>query len=238
VCTIFFAGLRAQRRLDHDGRQKTVGGLTGRTLANAALIGALVGAYSSASDLLLGPLIGTPFLVLVNLGNAAAPWIVAGFAAGATTIRTSTGVASGVVTLLVAVATYYLTQLLGYSEFRPGILALWLAVAMIVGPLFGAAGSAWRRRHRPGLAVGVLSGALIAEAASVFGQLGGFAEIDLGVGRMQLVLLLLVAAVIAPPLLLRGWLAVLAYGSGLAFAVVGFLAISAVSVALDAVVRI
>lgn len=215
--------------------------VAGRTLAIAALIGALVGGYSAASDLLLGPFIGTPFLVLVNLGNAAAPWIVAAFAAGAMTISLPAGVARGVGTLLVAVASYYVIQMiqvLEYGELRLGILALWIAVAMIVGTVFGAAGSAWRRRRRPGLAVGVLSGALIAEAGFVFGQLGGFAEIDLGVGRMQLVLLLLAAAVIAPLLLLRGWLVVLAYSSGLAFALVGLVAISAISAALDAVVRI
>ena len=223
------------------GREESVQIDMGRPFAVGALFGAFVGAYSAVSDLLLGPLIGTPFLVLVNLGNAAAPWVLAAFAAGAMTISLPASVANGVGTLLVAVATYYAIQaiqFIEYGELRLGILALWVAVAMIVGPVFGAAGNAWHRKRRPGLAVGVLSGALIAEAAFVFAQMGGFGEIDLGVGRMQLVLLLLAAAVVAPLLLLRGRLVVLAYGSGLALALLGLVAISGVSTALDALVRI
>ena len=211
--------------------------LAGRTLGLVAALGAVVGAYSAVSDLMLGPLIGTPFLLLVNLGNAAVPWIVAAFAAGATTISLPAGAVSGVGTLLIAVATYYMIQALGFGEVRLGVLVLWIAVAIFVGPVFGAIGSAWRHRRRPELAVGVLSGALMAEAAFVLNQLGGFAGLDFGVGRTQLVLLLFAAAAVVPPLLLRGRLVAVAYGTGMAVAVVGLVVLWAVSTVLDALVR-
>ena len=82
----------------------------------------------------------------------------------------------GLIGLLSAVGAYYLLIALSEAGFRligaPHAATTWGAVGVIAGPIFGAAGGAWRHWQGTGraLAVAVLAASLIAEGI-VFGRL-------------------------------------------------------------------
>lgn len=108
--------------------------------------------------------------------NAIGAWVGLGFGLGASARTVPTGALRGVVGLLSAVAAYYLL----IAVFGAGVRAIgathaatiWGGVALIAGPVFGAAGAAWRHwRGVPrALAVAVPAAAFIAEGAA-FGRL-------------------------------------------------------------------
>ena len=82
----------------------------------------------------------------------------------------------GLIGLLSAVGAYYLLITVSEAGFRligaPHAATTWGAVGLIAGPIFGAAGGAWRHWQGTGraLAVAVLAASLIAEGV-VFGEL-------------------------------------------------------------------
>jgi hypothetical protein len=165
--------------------------------------GVLIGAAAWVADQL-----GYPWTALIP-ANAIGAWIGAAFALGASARTVPTGALRGLIGLLCAVAAYYvLTGTFGEGFRSIGAshaATVWGAVALIAGPIAGAAGGAWR--HTTGwpraIAVALLSAALIAEAV-VFGA-GRINSVDRLVHDVGALVLVVEAAIglALPWLLLR-----------------------------------
>ena len=116
-----------------------------------------------------------PYSALIP-ANMIGAWVGLGFILGASAKTVPTGALRGLVGLLSAVGAYYLLISLSEAGFRligaPHAATTWGAVGVIAGPIFGAAGGAWRHWQGTGraLAVAVLAASLIAEGI-VFGRL-------------------------------------------------------------------
>ena len=108
--------------------------------------------------------------------NAIGAWLGLGFLLGASAKTVPTGALRGLIGLLSAVAAYYALISVFAAGFRligaSHAATTWGAVALVAGPVFGAAGGAWRHRtgNRRALAVGLLAASLIAEGIA-FGKL-------------------------------------------------------------------
>jgi hypothetical protein len=130
--------------------------------------------------------------------------VAVAFAAGAAGRTIAGGAVRGLVALLVAVAVYYgLIAVLGEGIRAIGAThaaAVWGAVAVVAGPLVGAAGETWRRRTgwRRAIAVAPMAGTLIAEGL-VFGVWPPWPP---GVDPVALVLAIEVGLGLALPLVL------------------------------------
>lgn len=120
-----------------------------RFLGAAIAVGIGLGVFSVLAD---G---AVPWRALVILGNIISPWAVAAFAVGRPCSSNRRGAWGGTVALLVGVATYYVGQALRFGVVTAGVATgyafsaaplIWLVVAVTVGPVLGAAGSAskWR----------------------------------------------------------------------------------------------
>lgn len=133
--------------------------------------------------------------------NGIGAWVALGFVLGASARTVPTGALRGVIGLLSAVVAYYFL----ISAFGSGIRVVgathaattWGAVALVVGPVFGAAGGAWR--HGRGwfrvTAVAILAAALIAEGVVLGGlrladAAGVVLTIQTGVGALLPLVLL------------------------------------------------
>jgi Family of unknown function (DUF6518) len=202
-------------------------------LAFAVALGVALGLFSLLGD---GLSADTPMIVLIALANAAGPWLVTSFAAGALAPDRSRGAISGALALSIAVVTYYLG--LAIRDLAPADLAVvsiaWIGVAVVVGPVFGAAGGTWRSRRSP-VAVAILTGALLAEAAYRFIELEAWDGIDVTRTSMQVTIVNLVAAIAAPVLLLPRDRWPVAYGLTVAFAPIGLALVALVTWAVQAV---
>jgi hypothetical protein len=133
-----------------------------------------------------------PWQVIIP-ANYIGAWLGLGFLLGASARTVPTGALRGLIGLLSAVAAYYALisifgegfRLLGASHAA----TTWGAVALIAGPVFGAAGGAWRHWEGNGraFAVGLLAASLIAEGIA-FGKLrtgdaaGIFFLVEIGIG--------------------------------------------------------
>jgi hypothetical protein len=203
------------------------------SLAVALALGVALGLFSLFGD---GLPVDTPMIVLVALANAASPWLVTAFAAGALAQGVQRGAIAGALALSVAVATYYGgLAIRGVAPDDLGIVSLaWIAVAVVAGPAFGAAGGAWRSSRSP-VAVGILAGALLAEAAYRFIELEAWDGIDVTRTSMQVAIVNLVAAALAPALLLPRERWGIAYGLTLALAPIGLALVALVTWAVQAV---
>jgi len=173
-------------------------------LLAAIPMGLLLGAFSAFGDGLRGD---TPLHVVVALANAAGPWFVVAFAAGALQSRPLTGAGAGLLTLVLAVGAYYAGIYAGgHTVAELGrALAAWSAVAVAVGPVLGACGAAWSTVGQPrrAQAVGVLAGALLAEAVFRLVQHQFWSGIDLAATDAQVAVVDAVLALVAPLVLLR-----------------------------------
>jgi Family of unknown function (DUF6518) len=116
-----------------------------------------------------------PYSALIP-ANAIGAWLGLGFILGASAKTIPTGALRGLVGLLSAVGAYYLLISVSEAGFRligaPHAATTWGAVGLIAGPIFGAAGGAWRHWTGTGraLAVAVLAASLVAEGVA-FGEL-------------------------------------------------------------------
>lgn len=114
-----------------------------------------------------------------HLANSGATWVVAAFFAGAFLGRPAL---HGTVVLFGEVIGYYGAAAIFLSQRDPQALvgpAVWLAVALAAGPIFGIAGSWWRHEQRPIrriIAVALLGGVFIAEGLYLIITLGYLAE--------------------------------------------------------------
>lgn len=116
-----------------------------------------------------------PYSALIP-ANAIGAWIGLGFILGASAKTVPTGALRGLIGLLSAVAAYYALISIFAVGFRligaSHAATTWGAVALIAGPIFGAAGGAWRHWQGAGraIAVAILAASLIAEGL-VYGRL-------------------------------------------------------------------
>ena len=132
-------------------------------MAAVLVIALLAGAATS----ILQEYLGSPWGSLVN---AASPWLVPMFAAGALWRRPPAAALAGTATGLLELAGYYLTAAARGYPAGTGILLFWVACAVLGGPLFGAAGWAWWRGPAAlsGLGAAALPAAFLAEAAVAY----------------------------------------------------------------------
>jgi len=203
------------------------------SLAIAVALGFALGLFSLLGD---GLPIDAPTIVLVALANAAGPWLVTAFAAGAMAPDRSLGAISGALALSVAVATYYIgLAIRGVAPADLGVVSIaWIGVALVAGPVFGAAGGTWRSSRSP-VAVAILTGALLAEAAYRFIELEAWDGIDVTRTSMQVAIVNLVAAIVLPVLLLPRDRWPIAYGLTVVIAPLGLAVVALVTWAVQAV---
>jgi hypothetical protein len=166
----------------------------GRDAAVVAAAGVGLGALSVGSDYFLH----NPWALI---GNVAGTWFAVAFAVGAFvgTESVRRGALGGLVALVIATLAYYVGTSLAWDivevdRLIPGAL-VWGAIALLAGPIAGAAGAVWRRRIFRGradwwlaaVAVGMLSAVLMAEGlylGFLFSgsdtAIGSFAELAIG----------------------------------------------------------
>lgn len=126
-------------------------------VALAVGLGLAVGALTSA----LQRYLDFPWLGLVN---AMSPWLTTAFVVGALQPSRRAGAWLGVLATLMQVVGYYVTaELRGYSASADYVV-LWSACAVVGGPVFGAAGHAWRHAAPAGLGAALLVAAYASEA--------------------------------------------------------------------------
>jgi Family of unknown function (DUF6518) len=118
---------------------------TGRVLAAAIVGGLLMGPV----DLLAQTTLPYPW---ANLANSGAVWALAAFGAGAAARPAAVSAVAGLVLLPIAVESYYLAGVIFRHDSTTALWSattgLWLAFAVVVGPLFGLAGGAVRSTRR------------------------------------------------------------------------------------------
>jgi hypothetical protein len=206
--------------------------------AAAIAIGLMLGILSAWFDSLP---VDTPLIVLVAMANAVGPWLAAAFLAGSWMGDSRRGALAGLLALAVGVPAYYAGIRLIYGDrlAESALLTagVWLAAAVLAGPLFGAAGALWAThadRWRV-LAVGLLAGGLLAEAAQRFIELEAWDGIDLARTSMQVAAVDTLAAAILPLVLLAPRQRVGAYLAAAGLGVIGLAALSGAMLAIDLV---
>jgi hypothetical protein len=133
--------------------------------------------------------------------NAIGAWLALAFLLGASAKTVPTGALRGLIGLLSGVAAYYALISIFAVGFRligaSHAATTWGAVALVAGPLFGAAGGAWRHweGNRRAFAAGLLAASLIAEGVA-FGKLRTsdpvalFYLVEIAIGLLLPILLL------------------------------------------------
>ena len=127
----------------------------------AVALGIVVGVLTS----LLQKYLDYPWLALVN---AASPWLTTAFVAGALQSRLSTAVVVGVAATMMQVVAYYVTADLRGFGVSMTYVVLWTVCAVVGGPIFGAAGHAWRRAAPAGVGAALLVAAYASEAVVLY----------------------------------------------------------------------
>lgn len=162
----------------------------------ALAMGVAVGVVTS----LLQANLDYPWLALVN---AASPWLTTAFVAGALQSRLSAALLVGAAATMLEVVAYYVTADLRGFGVSMNYVMLWLLCAVVGGPIFGAAGNAWRRAAPAGSGGALLVAAYASEAvvayhfrlgysatAWLFGALALLLAVGLGWYRSQYAALL------------------------------------------------
>lgn len=149
----------------HPGTGPLTGLGTPVALGLALLVGLVWGAATSG----LQTVLPWPFS---GLANAVSPWVAPAFAIGALSRRSWVAAAAGVLVCIGEVGGYYATSAVRDFGVNPSMVALWVATALIGGPLFGAAGWYWRRAQSlrwTGAASALMGGVFLTEGAVTYG---------------------------------------------------------------------
>ena len=145
---------------------------TARVFARATVAGLLLGPL----DLIAQTTLPYPW---ANLANSGAVWALAAFILGTTVRRVAMGAVAGLLLLPIAVESYYLAAVIfrhdSSATLWDDVAMLWLALAIVVGPLFGLAGAAVHSKRRGvRLAATFCAGAIfVLEALVRFGRSPG-----------------------------------------------------------------
>lgn len=131
-----------------------------RWIAASALAGLLVGALT---------LVGQAVLPLEanRLANSGAIWVTVAFLIGWRTPSDVSAAAAGLLTLVAALAGYFVAAAIAQAGVSASTVTIWVAVALVGGPVFGLAGR-WRGSDtgwRSVIAVALLSAVYVAEGA-------------------------------------------------------------------------
>ncbi|HEU5205733.1 MAG TPA: DUF6518 family protein [Candidatus Limnocylindrales bacterium] len=186
-------------------------------------LGAALGALAWLADQL-----PYPWETLIP-ANAIGAWLAVGFLLGASARTVPTGALRGLIGLLTGVAAYYALISIFAVGFRligaSHAATTWGAVALVAGPLFGAAGGAWRHWQGTGraFAVSLLAASLIAEGVA-FGKL----RTDDAVAIFYLIEIAI--GLLLPIALLRPRERLVGYGATLVLAVAMGIAIEPITV--------
>lgn len=191
-----------------------------RGFVAALLLGIALGALSSFGD--------ASSVVIVNaLANAASPWLLAAFLAGAVQRSPGRAAIAGLLALGVALAAYYARLMLDDVAAPVALVGAWTVIVAVAGPLMAVVGWGWAHRvdRWRTSAVSLLAGAFLAEAAHRLIVLEAWDGLDLartyaqlavanGLGAIAVTLILLerrrwTTAFVAAPALAIGGLAVL-----------------------------
>lgn len=152
----------------------------GRVLLALAL-GIAVGVLTS----LLQKYLDHPWLALVN---AASPWLTTAFVAGALQSRLPTAMVVGIAATLLQVVAYYVTADLRGFGVSMTYVVLWSLCAVVGGPIFGAAGHAWRRAAPAGVGAALLVAAYASEAVVAYQFRLGYSATAVLFGTIALLL--------------------------------------------------
>jgi uncharacterized protein DUF6518 len=203
-------------------------------LGAAILLGVVLGALSVVGDFTTDD---GPAILLNALANAMGLWVVTSFVAGVAAGRPLAGIVAGVTALGVAVVTYYLGAVVFWADRVPDLrvtVVVWLVAGLAAGSIFGGAGGTWagaERRWRP-VAVGLLSGGLLAEAAYYANDLATCDCLDATRPALYVVIVNLLVATIAPLALVERGQRVRTYAYAAGLAVGGYAAIVVVFAAV------
>jgi hypothetical protein len=122
-----------------------------RSLVLTLLAGAVLGVLSRLAD--------TACWAPGWLGNVLTPWLAAAWLVGASARTPRSGAVPGLALLLATVGSYLVVAA---TSWDAGTLApRLLPLALLAGPVFGAAGAAWRAGTRYARAAGALLGASV-----------------------------------------------------------------------------
>jgi hypothetical protein len=123
-----------------------------------AVVGLAVGALSFLAQ---GRLPGDWYY----LGNSGAVWLVPAFFMGALVRSQRWAAVAGLGTLAGCLLGYFATGTLWDVPYSWVLIAYWVGVALVGGPVFGLAGRWWRdeRQARRALALALLGGVFLAE---------------------------------------------------------------------------
>ena len=188
----------------------------------ALIAGTILGGLSRLADHL-----GEP---LATLGNLGWPWLVVAFKVGSMARTVFRGGIFGSLTLLVAVASYYVAMFfvdygMSLDAFVvigiPRFVVFWVAMAVVGGPIFGTAGAAWRSHRGWSRAVGIalLTGAIAGESLILL--LERRSSFSAGI-----LLLSCIGAALLPWLLLRGRERLVGITLAIGFALLGLATIA------------
>lgn len=200
-------------------------------------LGLALGLFSSIGDSLP---IENPLIVLVAMANAAGPWLVAAFFAGAIQGHARRGALAGFLTLGIAVGIYYLYMILVWGQQVSDVPAraaiAWIGVAAAFGPLLGGVGGGWAARIPRYRVWGpaILSGGLLAEAAHRFIELEAWQGIDIARTSMQVAMVDATAAVILLLVLVNRDRLLTGFAAAVGVAVAGLAAITVIEVLVRA----
>ncbi len=100
-----------------------------------------------------------------RLANSGAIWVTVAFAVGWITPSGPSATLAGLLTLLAALAGYFLAAAFAQAGISASTVAIWVGVALVGGPVFGAAGR-WRARgsgRAATLGVALLGAVYVAE---------------------------------------------------------------------------
>jgi hypothetical protein len=116
--------------------------MSARTPVLAVVAGLVAGAVTQIGQGLLPDLL-RPF------ANAISPWLAVAFGVGATASSRRVAGGAGLLALVAALVGYFGLVLVrfGYGPTLGGANLVWLLGAVVGGPVFGAAGHAWRREE-------------------------------------------------------------------------------------------
>jgi hypothetical protein len=107
------------------------------------------------------------WLAVVNSG---AVWLLPAFVTGSLMRTDAAAAAAGAALLVAAVVGYYapVPLVVEGAAASSHSVAIWIATALVGGPVYGLAGRWWRRGRtwRTWVALGLLGGAFVAEGAS------------------------------------------------------------------------
>ncbi len=140
----------------------SAGVATGPSALRAVMLALGVGISTGALTLVGQRLLPGQWNILANSG---AVWLVPAFFVASRMRSLSWAVVAGAGALVATLLGYYASALLSGIPESAYFIALWCGVALVAGPLYGAAGSWWRdaRRSRRVLATALLGGVFVAE---------------------------------------------------------------------------